>query len=108
MLDIHRSMHADFGRIFARERVGGFEKRHQHLIEQVAVVHDMAVICLMRNHFLIIEWLAILQMFGIESDSLIAVRGTFHIEAEVIQEFGIGPIANLFMYLHDHIKPLAL
>ena len=78
LLDKHRTMHADFSRVFARERVGGFEKRHQHLIEQLAMVHYMAIICLMRDHLIRIESLAILRKQLIDNGNGLRTRNTHY------------------------------
>ena len=54
-------MHTDLRRILASERVGGFKEGHQHLIEPIAIVYNMAVISLMRNHIFLDKRLVILS-----------------------------------------------
>ena len=60
LLDKYRTMHTNLRRILAGERVGGFEEGNQHLVKQIAIVYNMAVISLMRDHIFLIERLPIL------------------------------------------------
>ena len=60
LLDVDRAVDADFCRVFASERVGGFEKCHQHLVEHRAIVNNLAEIGLMGYEFGHVERLAVL------------------------------------------------
>ena len=61
LLNEYRAVYTDLGRIFASERVGGFEEGNQHFVKHLAMVFDVSIIGFVRDHFSNVEGLAVLH-----------------------------------------------